>query len=504
MTKVIDGITFPDTMSDDDIANVMRQQGSGQGSAPAANPSIGQGATPSDTDARLANIFLAPYKQFSAAQDAMGNLIHGFTGGLDNRIASAVTGTPLAKEQEQTEAAQNRLGPVLSLATQGTGYVMGPGKVLGPVAKAVAGPIADVAGGLVPAALETGTANTFQAGAEGKSPEEMRNAGAVGVVGGSIIGPLANKVTNWLPGGKIFPNMPSTSDLKDAAANLWDRTKGVLWSPQQAQAVSRNAWSEATAGGQPMTEVGNKDAYNLYNKFSDTTTTGQPMSVKDLHDWQKAAIALPEGDSTYGDILHQHLEDLMQNTPPAKVPKGMAPTDVPTAIGQARGAQQTADIFSRLDDIQNQASLGGVGTRTAVGQYLRTSPDIPQDSFDALRKIQQGTATGRTAQYLSDHSWRIGHMLPEVAMLAAAGGGAGHEMGGGLGTAVGAIGGIAAGIPAVNATTKAVTDASTANLVNQARQTISGSPAPYTNTALQDLIKRGMIGGLTAGTDQSQ
>jgi hypothetical protein len=489
---------FPDDATPAEMNAALGGQKTGGGAPPNSSPAAGSsGAStnqPSPMDARFANIFLAPWKQYQGAQAGMSNFLHGFTGGLDNRIASAISGTPLAQEQAQTEANQEKLGPVLSTLTGGAGYTMGPGKIFGPVAKAVSGPLANVAGGLVPSAIEGGTASTFQAGAEGKSPEEMEKAGAEGTVGGGIIGPLAQKIAGLR---KIMPNMPSTDDLKDAAANMWDKTKGVFWSPLQLQGVSRDAWGQATAGGQPMTKVGNGDAHTLFTKFADATTEGQPFSVKDVHDWQKAALALPDGDSAYGDILHRRLEDLMQNQPPAKVPKGMDPTDVPAAIGQARGAQQTADIFDRLDQIQNEARLGGAGVRPAVGQYLRTDPDIPQDSFDALRKIQQGTNTGNAADYISAHSWRIGHMLPEVAMLAAAGAG-GEHVGGGLGTAIASIGGIAAGVPLVGRATGAVSSRSTANLVDAARRTASGTAAPYNDTALQDLIRRGMIGGVTA------
>ena len=442
--------------------------------ASVANPPPATGQTPSSTpdaisptDARLANIFLAPYRQYSAAKDYVTTALNTGTAGLADRASSWVSGTPLADEQAQTKAAQERLGPVLGTAAAGTGYVLGPGKILGPGAKMVAGPVADFAGGLIPSALEGTVAGGTQAAGEGR---DIPTGAATGLASGAAsvpFGTLVNSIIRGTSGaiGARAP-VPSLDSLQDAESQMWGQTKDLKYSPRDTLAALRGARMDASAEGQPMTPVTNPKAVGLFDDFENHIANNPYSTVRELTGFQNKAQALTGDDARFGDILHDRIENTLQNAAPmpgSKMPPGMTLDQAPGAIQQAKAASALVDQYNK---------------------NLSAPPP---------------TALSNVADTLGAHSWNLAHhgiaqpMVVPAAEALMAGGGTYAETGHWL-PAVAATTATLAAQPALNAAARGMGNWQRGVSADAANRALMGIPNPNYRDALHQLLIGGAAG----------
>lgn len=446
------------------FANKIQQLDAGAGGSPTASPAAGSGAAsqpnppPSFMDQlmpHLAKAMYAPYQQYQAAKDAMTVGVNSYTGGLGSRILG--TGTDV-------DAARSRLGVIPSMIASGAGYSLGPGKFLGPGANTVAGPVADVAGGVVPRVLEGAVAGGGQAAAEGKDIKTGTVFGAGGGLLGVPIGAAANagiRMIGNLVGAR--PSLPSADDLENAASNIWDRVTGAKYSPRDTQATARGAQSDASAGGQPMTEVNNPAAHKLFSQFSDYS--GDPTSThspRELLGWQQKAQALTGDDAKFGKMLSDRIDNQLSTAVPIRA-ANVPPAAVPNAIQQARD------------------------TDALVSQYKQNIQNPPQ------------TALGGLANTVAGHSWGLAHhgTQPMVAPAAEALGlgGLAYEQTGHWLPALGAVAGTLISQPALNLGARSLgnwqRDVST-DAVNRALLGIN-------NPNFRDAFGRIILGGAASG-----
>ena len=440
--------------------------GTGQGSVPGTQSSA---AAPQPSFSQqllkhLANAYVAPYQQYSAAKDAMGNFLTSYTGGLSDRASALMQGVPYKDVQAQTAAERERLGPVLSMATGGAGYMMGPGKILGPGAKMVSGPLADVAGGIVPSVLEGTVAGGGQAAGEGK---DVQTGAITGGVGGAVATPLSSAGNAVIRMGSNLigarPPLPGPEAMSDAEKQMWDQTTGVRFSPKDTQKAARGAQSDASAGGQPMTEIGNPAAHKLLNNFSDYS--GDPTSTHSLADliaWQNKAKALSGNDAKFGQMLSDRIDQTIQGNPQAS---SVTPAkDVPLAIQQAQQAQGMAK------------------------QYNENIANPPP------------TALGNLANVIGSHSWSLGHHATQPMVAPAAEalglGGLAYEQTGHWLPALGAVGATLVSQPALNAGAKAVGNWQRNVSADAANRALMG----ISNPSYQDSLRQILLGGVSGTT----
>lgn len=215
MTKLIDGIEFPDDMSDSDIADAFKNSGgspSGSGTAtpPTAPVGAGPSAPASDQPSFISRMLSGWAQQPRIVSNAL-------TGGLSDVVSGAARtllpgsgtiGQNIKNQQQMTTDANTQVGVPASMALNTVGMLAGPGKLS--KAGELAGPISKMAG----YGLEGAAYGGEQAGIHGEDVAPAMAKGAAIGAGGSaatsalsgIAGKIASKLPEMMGGPPAIPN----------------------------------------------------------------------------------------------------------------------------------------------------------------------------------------------------------------------------------------------------------------------------------------------------------
>jgi hypothetical protein len=437
MTKTIDGIDFPDDMSDEDIAKAL----SGQ--------TVGNNASGDNSWRGAVSDYLG--KTFSRE-----NLLSTLS-----NVGSNTNAELRAFNRGMTRGAwDNIVGGVKSLNIPGVTQLIGPGSPAEERAKTeeakkslfLHGSIPETAGGMVPAALQTvfapstvptsfaGSVGTgaVQAGIQAEMDRKDPLSVGVDMTTGGAFGGLLHGATKLLgPKAPIRPNT-AADDMNKMSQAEWDQIKDYAYPRQALDEINRASNEDVGFSvtnrptGTPMTDTEvDKPSAEFYKKFGERFnivrpgkntpgTPGTPIPLSEVDKWRNDAKSV---GSDYTGIISDRLEDLMQGGPTIKLSKlgEQAPARTPEidqantddayqGILAARKAQARTDAVRALDAAQQ------TGTNLPIKKLLR-DPELDPGVQEVMRQANKGTFTSNTMDRLN----RQGPNLARIATAPVAG-----------------------------------------------------------------------------------
>ena len=512
MTKTVDGIDFPDDMSDEDIMKALATQGGGDTGSP---------THPTDEKTWTSTIL-----------DSLNNNLRGFNrgatlGGWDNLVGAAKypfgAGSPSEERAKTVEAKKHMiLGGAIpeTLGTAASTFLTG-----GLMPEAAAGAtgvraIPNVATRIaaLPIAKSIGTGAVMsgtEAEMDQKSAEETLMDMGVGGVGGGLLHGVAagaNKVGKWWSGTPSKPPNTAVEDLRKLKNSEYNAIKQYVY-PRRVFSDIANASDNdvkntitSTASGAPMDEAENKKAIKLFEDFGErfkvanpvkgqTGKPGTPVWPKEAESWRRKAAALPGDDADYGNILAKRIEDAMQNGPTIRI--GQLGEKVPTMtpeIQDAYNEEAYRGILAARTARSKQKALEAVdeasktGANTPIKQAIHADPDIPSGVQEILRQANKGTFASNTAE-------RANAVIPN-AIRAATGAATGYlGLKGAMEPAIATgIGGFVTA-PAAGMVTKPIADAARERMLQQVRDRLTGAARPRPDTTAEDRFRQMLMGG---------
>lgn len=317
--------------------------------------------------------------------------------------------------QDAIAQAHQNLG-LMDYAAQGIGYGLGPGKILGPVARGItktvapitataapgiAGAIARGAGSVAAGGLESGAAGGI--GTYGHEQGWTPDAGEIGknTAMGALVGAAGGLAGGSGPTPKV-PEVGTPSRGVNVPATGMYAQKEAGYQPLQSIYFDRPAYvgpiNQATANLRAQFDpagLGTKlpitqDMRNIVKSVTDQpTVTGYTI--------QKASTALRDLDNGSNPVAHR-LADAFDNTLANAPPRpGSMVNGAPAQAGDAMAAKQTGDLlYGRIRDLETLGDDPSALTPGAVKQVQAANPQnapkagTPQsEALNALKKAQQ-------------------------------------------------------------------------------------------------------------------
>jgi hypothetical protein len=522
-------VQFPDSMSPDDIQNVLRQKygfkgaqgppaqpapAPAQGSptpspgatsapiSPVAPGGAGQGPQGQDlgstafwnkpagaswSDYLLAHLAKQGQGFGQAADDYVRAATDTATFGQADRLAAYMNGTNLADERAQTQAAHQRLGAGDYIANA-AGYL--PLGELGIAGK--------LGGGLLGMTGEGAALGAAGAAGHDQNITGGAIAGGVGGLAGgaaskAIINPVAGALANKLGMGADVNAAAGdiTSSLKDTRDAAYDKLKDVFYKPNDLldalDQTKTDIFASDPGGDLWDNAPRSKAAFNaLYTRAADTavnptqTAHGILTTMDKLNDIQRSPGG-PEND--IAPIIKDRLNNFLQTANP--VNPNLGPGDAANMLEAAKAAHQQ---YANASDLQQWAqSLRGFGASPAgqaqnVAESFYRDPNSPQ--YQALSNIANaGGAPGGQNAYSLVHG--LVHPAVETAAMA--------TMHPAVAVPVAAAATFLGAKPAINAAMGAGSKASQLNAIYKAYPTMTGQQftppgSPDAGAALRALI----------------
>ena len=436
-------VSFPDSMSADDIQGVLRQKYGAPGAAPtspaapAADPSA-PGPDPRDPSWKpTGNAFLDFLTRPRATSEGVGQAAADYgrtignaaTFNLADRGLAALQGTSLADQRAASAAARDRVGPIMAPIAEGATYAMGPGGlVAGGLARAAGrGAITEgaIAGGLYGA----GSANDVS---------QMPGAAGVGALAGGgagLLGAGAGRALNWATGkaanavGRATGMLDNPSDVTAAAEAARDAAYDTMKATPLDIGDTRSALQNIRNSVQALDPTGGFQknaprAMSILDNLQDHVTNNNSVTAHDLLSLGLDKLrnipdtAAAGGENELKGPIQKGIENFLESGPAAG------------QLADAKAAHQTFANAKALE--QWQKGLNDFGTSPAnaaqdVAQSFYSDP-AKKAQYDALANIANAGGGGQTA-------WGLMHAAHEPIDMAAAAAGLGH-MAGPVGAAV--------------------------------------------------------------------
>ena len=519
-------VNFPDSMSDDDVQNVLRQKYGFKGAAPApgsgapAAPGAQTPTSPSADDSMLTRLakwavgvgdpqtVLQPRSLSQAGSDvadfgrlaantfgfgdrALAHLsAYGLMPTLFPGLASLGEGdkispgagpgndlqTNLAAEHARTAAASERLGPVASAAANMVGY--GPLGSLG-----IAGRLG---GGVLGMAGEGAAAGAAGAAGNGDSPGagllEGALAGFGGGVAGKALGALARPVMRGVNaiGRQIGALSTPEQVLAEAAADTSAAYGKLTRNYDVSGSDIENAVTQKLADIAKLDPGGLNMQYRApgtmqaANSILDWARAPATKTAEDIANLQKSLVGIQRAgkmagnaDAAYAPMLKDALDTALGNATP-KPGVTQPATDALKAAKQAFQREANAD-----DLLQMQQSLKGFGTSPAgraqdIAESYYNNPQSPE--YQALSRIAMAAGGGH-----GPSPWGLMHAAYPMMDAAAAASGIPPHLGAAL------SGGVAYGFgkPAMAGVIKKGQQRSVMDAINQGYPALAGAPVAW-------------------------
>jgi hypothetical protein len=471
-------VSFPDSMSADDIQGVLRQKYGhpsapagapptsanspptpGAPAAPDAAPGLGQritdyftkptvaaGDTPAafnagpatigqqsvfekPADVSMNDFMLAHLSELGKGMGQIGQAADDYarvasnTYGLGDRLASTMGGTDIAAERAKTQAARERLGPIAYAADMTGG---------GPLGK-----VAELGGGgfLANMAVGGGAGYAGGVGRGDASPltDAVMGAGGAGLgtaAGKTILGPLANwgaKGATALGQKLGFLDNPAdvtaaTKAARDAAYDTMKNTSLDIGDTRQALQGVRNAVNAMDPTGGFQKNAPRSMA--ILDNLQDFAANSNDITAHDLVSLGLDKLrnipdtAAAGGENELKPAIQKGLENFLDSGP---------------AAGQLDAARDAHATYKNAQALQ-QWSQGlkdfGSSPASAAQDAAQTfySDPAKKAQYDALARIANAGGGGQSA-------WGLMHAAHEPIDMAAAAAGLGH-MAGPVGAAV--------------------------------------------------------------------
>jgi hypothetical protein len=435
-------VNFPDSMSTDDIQNVLRQKYGFQGgapsgpasatSAPAQTPPPSPGGAPASSldpnwkpsGNALWDLLTRPVAQSEgvgqAAKDYGRAIFDTGTFGYGNDIQAALSGNTPEQERAETAAAHNRLG-LMDYAANAVGYA--PSASLGIAGRLGAGVLGAGAEGAIAGGL--GAAGHDQNITQGALTGGV--GGLAGGVGSKILNAGAGALANKFGAGPDINAAAGdiTSSLKDTRDAAYDKMKGVFYKPDDLldhlDQTKADIYASDPGGDLVGAAPRSMAALNsLYTRTADTvanptqTAHGILTTIDKLNDIQRSPGG-PEND--IAPIIKDRLNTFLQTANP--VNPDLGPGDASNMLAAAKAAHQQ---YANARDLQQAAqSLRGFG-QSPTGWAQNTAeafhPDPNSPAYKALSNIANaGGAPGGQSSYTMTHGFV--HPIVEGLALAA-------------------------------------------------------------------------------------
>jgi hypothetical protein len=432
-------VNFPDSMGMDDIQNVLRQKYGFQGgegapaqaptapgtsaAAPSAPGAVGQGqqsppATPGVASWLPGSQMLHNLSQtFDDAFTMGGADLATAKGGSALHSILGLPDVPSVDDlRAQTNAARAALPMPVRVATEGAGYAMGPGKLLGAAAP----------GGVLGAIGEGTAAGALGAAGHGENIVPGALTGGAFGLGGGLLSKAAGGIASKLGMGPDVNAAAGdiTSSLKDTRDAAYDKMKGVFYKPSDLLDTLDQTKADIYASDPGGDLVGaaprSMAALNsLYTRTADTavnptqTAHGILTTLDKLGDIQRSPGG-PEND--IAPMIKDRLNNFLQTANP--VNPDLGPGDASNMLAAAKTAHQQ---YANARDLQQAAqSLRGFG-QSPTGWAQSTAeafhPDPNSPAYKALSNIaNSGGAPGGQSGYTVTHG--VVHPLIEGLALA--------------------------------------------------------------------------------------
>lgn len=426
------------------------------------------------------------------ANAATGNVADPLIGWLGAKFGGADPTAAIANERAQTKSARDAAGAgVIPLDV--AGYVLGPGKVLGPLSKG-GGLVARTLGG----AAEGGLSGAGYAlgGDVGNPNADMLNDAGSGAVGGAIFGGAAAPAASIIGGAvnkalrNSAPPIPSTESLADAKNALFNKLDFTYDSKDATQLANDVAVSFNEKGLTPYSTP--KEFW--FNNDIQNGLQNNDVSMQNLRDLK--ARAKKELSPVYAATFGKNVDDFINTVDPTN---GSA-EEASSALKAANRANSNYRNSSMLDDWIRDAANGGQSVPKSASAYIRSGNadrflgGVDDPRYQSI--VDLANSSGGIGELLNSHQWGISHHVaaPAIGGLLAAGGvAAGHAFEWPLAylaattaaPAVASLGVAGTGVKsAIDATRRVLTDTQAAKRMSDAERAL-----------IQQLIMRGANSG---------
>ena len=316
--------------------------------------------------------------------------------------ATAGYGPQLVGGQDAVAQARSNLGIVDPLV-QGIGYVAGPGKILGPLARGTVGALAPAvtapAASLAARVAGSAAAGGLEGAAAGGVGALGHGGGASDVVQGAGVGALTGMAAGGLFGGSgprpRAPDVGLPQSSTGPATGMYAQ-KTTAYSPLDSSLF--NDHGNAINQGQAMVRA-------VRDPYGQGVDLGIPADVNDIlgklqnnpivsgRNSQEASSALRDnGDWTahrFADALDNHLNTAQP----------MSINGAPTGqVGEAGAAKRAGDLwYQRIQDLNRlsqELSTGTPGPTPSAIQTTKGFYDQGSPQYDALTALQGAARPG--------------------------------------------------------------------------------------------------------------
>jgi hypothetical protein len=402
----------------------------------------------------------------------------------------------MKSEVEQAHANLGYLNPV----AEGIGYTVGPGKILGPIARGIAG------AGLRGAALEgaaAGGAGAYGHGGSGFDVATGMLTGGVGGAGAGALGVGAGTLARRALGpgagpgsaaGDVTAALKATRDAKYGALN------DVFYRPNDALDMVNNVRGDIAGidpGGDLLANAPKTSAalQAFENQVSNnpTTTAG---GLGTLHQRLGEIMGGPNGgaEAEIAGPFRNRVEEMMRNAQP--VNPGMSPGDASSQLAAAKQAHSNYANASMLEDMRNRLDVFGDMPGSAAKSALLDNPQFYDGPANQAMLNIAKTGGGAPS------TWSLAHSLHPLAAGAVGGLGlTGHAA-----LAAGGAGTYLAVAPLLHAAEMATQRAAARRAITDAYPALTGgqtlaNPEQRTGELIKNLLMGRLAGGETKPTD---
>ena len=441
------------------------------------DPIVGKGATASAPQEQHGALYNTLFKEgaggtaYQSADEGIFPALRDYAlAGADDLTLGGLKTIAPKSVGDMIVQAHSNLGP-MGYVEGAAAYGLGPGKVLAPIAKGLAG--AGVAGMATEGAL-AGGGSTIAGG--DVSPWDV----AKGAAGGAALGGAAGLA------GKGIQKLGATPGSIDPAAAVADTTAATQKTYASGKQIpiqpthADNAFDNVMKSLDPSEATGMSDGLNskiktIRNAINDQGVQGNQLNANQIDSWRRQVY---EAASTPidGKVAAQIGDNL------GGVLDASGASSWNTAAKAAYQQQANAETLQKLSQrAAAGAPLGDVPLTQANAPWNQNNPDVQKAWMDLYKQ----------GQNQQDPSWALGHMASHLA------GTVGGMLLGFPGEFLGELAGYTMVKPAIKGTYKGMRQNATQKAVQQSYPTLTGQQLTGAQSGPQtgEMIKNLMLGG---------
>jgi len=392
--------------------------------------------------------------------------------------------------ESQTAQAHANLGLMDPLA-QGVGYAVGPGKILGPVARGLTG------GGVLAAGAEGAGAGALGAYGHGEDP----TTGALMGGGLGLAGGVGSKVLNSVAGKLGVPGTPSnaadiTQNLQDAKTAAYGQLKNTFYNPNDVTTALQNAGHEITlndpgGGLQRNAPRSMAELTKMYNQAATSSTQTAHDIYTSIQNLDKPQGALGGAENDVAPIVQKHLQNVLDNVPPVSTTQTGPAADLAAA---KLANQQWANARDLQQASQSLKGFGSSPSGWAQATAEKFYPDPNSAQYKVLSDIANAAGGANAGQSAYGIVHGVVHPLVEAAAF--------HTLPPGIAPLAAAGATFLGAKPAIGAALGARSKAAAQNAIGAAYPTLTGQQFTPPKPADVGQALRALLFGQAAGNFQ--